>query len=99
MTIYTVYFTPSDFIITSPYLIAIEYKQSATGSTVKQGIGQSVLHTLCGDFGFVYYLFHDETKDNIIENSINNPTEKMIIEKMWKEFNVYIKFVKSKKKK
>ena len=39
-----------DFIVTDPYLIAIEYKQSANGSTVKQGIGQSIMHTLCEDF-------------------------------------------------
>lgn len=31
-----------DFIITEPYLIAIEYKQSPNGSTVKHGIGQSI---------------------------------------------------------
>ncbi len=30
-----------DFIIKNPYRLAIEYKQSASGSTVKHGIGQS----------------------------------------------------------
>ncbi len=40
-----------DFIITDPYLVAIEYKQSPNGSTVKQGMGQSMMHTtgfFCG---------------------------------------------------
>jgi hypothetical protein len=82
-----------DFIITAPYLLAVEYKQSATGSSIKQGIGQSVMHTLCGDFDFVYYLFHDQSKDKRIQNSITDPTEAMIIEKMWQDFNVYIRFV------
>ncbi len=50
-----------DFIITHPYLIAIEYKQSPHGSTVKQGIGQSIMHTMCEEFHYVYYLFHDES--------------------------------------
>lgn len=82
-----------DFIITFPYLIAIEYKQSENGSTVKQGIGQSIMHTMTEDFHFVYYLFHDENKDKRIEKSISNDKEKEIINKMWKNFNVYLKFV------
>jgi len=82
-----------DFIITAPYLLAVEYKQSPTGSTIKQGIGQSIMHTLCGDFDFVYYLFHDQSKDKLIQNSISNEIEATIIEKMWQDFNVYIRFV------
>ncbi len=82
-----------DFIITAPYLMAIEYKQSASGSAVKHGVGQSIMHTICGDFEYVYFLFHDENKDKKIENSIENKTEKSVIEKMWREFNVFVKFV------
>ena len=82
-----------DFVIQEPYLIAIEYKQSANGSVVKHGIGQSIMHTLCGDFDFVYYLFHDESKDKRIQSSIGGQTEKATIERMWREFNVLIKFV------
>lgn len=82
-----------DFIITSPYLIAIEYKQSSNGSTVKQGIGQSIMHTLCEDFNYVYYLFHDENKDKRIEKSILNTSESIIIEKMWRDFNTFIRFI------
>ena len=82
-----------DFIIQEPYSVAIEYKQSPNGSTVKHGIGQSIMHTLCGDFDFVYYLFHDESKDKRIEVSQHGKTEKATIERMWQEFNVLIKFV------
>jgi hypothetical protein len=82
-----------DFIITDPYLIAIEYKQSPNGSMVKQGIGQSIMHTLCEDFDFVYYLFHDESDDRRIEKSIEEKTESLIINKMWKDFNVFIRFI------
>jgi len=82
-----------DYIITDPYLVAIEYKQSSTGSTVKQGIGQSIMHTLSEDFHYVYYLFHDESKDKRIEKSIKNEVESFVIDKMWKDFNVLIKFV------
>lgn len=82
-----------DFIMTDPYLIAVEYKQSPNGSTIKQGIGQSIMHTLCEDFHFVYYLFHDQSKDKRIQNSISNEMESMIIDKMWQDFNVFIRFV------
>ena len=82
-----------DFIITEPYLVAIEYKQSPNGSTVKQGIGQSLMHTMTEDFHYVYYLFHDESKNKRIESSITKAKEKKILEKMWADFNLYIKFV------
>ena len=82
-----------DFIITDPYLLAIEYKQSPNGSTVKQGIGQSLMHTMTEDFHYVYYLFHDESKGKKIESSIDNDQEKYILEKMWSDFNVFIRFV------
>ncbi len=82
-----------DFIVTKPYLIAIEYKQSPNGSTVKHGIGQSILHTMCGEFDYVYYLFHDESKDRRIKMSIDDKEESLILERMWTEFNVKIMFV------
>ncbi len=81
-----------DFIITEPYLVAVEYKQDSNGSTVKQGIGQSLMHTLGGDFDFVYYLFHDQSKNKRIEASIKDKSEKLVIERMWSEFNVMIRF-------
>ena len=82
-----------DFIIKAPYSVAIEYKQSPNGSTVKHGIGQSIMHTLCGDFDFVYFLFHDESRDKRIEKSICGTAEQATIDRMWQEFNVLIKFV------
>jgi hypothetical protein len=82
-----------DFIITHPYLIAIEYKQSESGSTVKHGIGQSIMHTMSEDFHYVYYLFHDQSKNKKIEHSTKLQKEKTIVEKMWKNFNVFIRFI------
>jgi len=82
-----------DFIVTKPYLLAIEYKQGSTGSLVKQAIGQSLMHTLSGDFDFVYVLFHDENKDKRIELSSKDDTESKIINKVWKDFNVFVSFV------
>ena len=86
-----------DFIITDPYLVAVEYKQSRSGSKVKHGIGQSMMHTLCGEYDFAYLLFHDETTDGKIAASRDRPLETKIIDKMWKEFNVFIEFVHESK--
>jgi hypothetical protein len=98
-----------DFIITKPYRIAIEYKQSPNGSTVKQGIGQSIMHTLSefkkgpdkgkSHFDFVYYLFHDESQNQRIWNSRNGTNEAKIITKLEDDFNVFVRFVNSKDKK
>ena len=82
-----------DFIVTSPYLVAIEYKQSPNGNIIKHGIGQSIMHTLSEEFHYVYYLFHDQNKDKKIECSLENERECLIVDKMWKDFNVFIKFV------
>lgn len=82
-----------DFIITDPYLMAIEYKQSENGSTVKQGIGQSIMHTLSEDFHYVYYLFHDQSKEKKIEKSAKSSIEMAVLDKMWSDFNVFIRFV------
>jgi len=83
-----------DFIITCPYLIAVEYKQSDSGSLVKQGIGQSLMHTLSEDFHYVYLLFHDQNKDKRIEESVNNEGRELyVINRMWKDNNVMVKFV------
>lgn len=60
---------------------------------MKEGIGQSIMHTLSEDFDFVYYLFHDESKDKRIEGSIKDETESLVLKKMLDDFNVLIKFV------
>jgi hypothetical protein len=82
-----------DYIVTKPYLVAIEYKKSASGGLIKQGIGQSIMHTLCGDFDFVYLLFHDQNKDKRIKKSIKSEKEKSIVDLMWNTFNVWIKII------
>lgn len=82
-----------DFIIEDPYLIAIEYKQNDNGAIVKHGIGQSIVHTLSGDFDFVYYLFHDQNKDKKIVNSLKGVIEKNIIKLIWDEFNIFLRII------
>lgn len=82
-----------DFIVTEPYLVAIEYKQSLYGSTVKHGIGQSIMHTLSEDFDFVYFLFHDQNKNKRIEKSIHQEAEKTVLKRVWDDYNVSTNFI------
>lgn len=82
-----------DFIITSPYTIAIEYKQSDSGSLMKQGIGQSLIHTMSNDFDFVLLIFKDQNSNDKIYKSLENEKEQGISAKIWNEFNVMIKAI------
>ena len=90
-----------DFIILKPYLIAIEYKKNTSGSLIKHGIGQSIVHTLSGEFDYVYYLFHDENKDKHIKNSIidkngkvrKDTVEYKILKVLQDDFNVFFKII------
>lgn len=60
---------------------------------MKHGIGQSIIHTLCGEYDFVYLLFQDESKDKRILKSVDFECERYIIEKMWERNNLMIKFI------
>jgi hypothetical protein len=82
-----------DFVIRQPYSIAIEYKQSSSGSLIKQAIGQSFVHILNEEYGFVYILFNDQTKDESIKESLNNPKEKSVCEALWNNFNIKLHVV------
>jgi len=82
-----------DFIIFKPCKIAIEYKKSSNGSVVKQAIGQSIMHTLCDEFEFVYCLFQDENKKKKILESVKNENEGMILKKLWDDYNVWMEFL------
>jgi len=83
-----------DFIIKSPYLVAVEYIKDPSGAAMKLGIGQSVIHTMSGEFDYVLFLFQDETKDQKIKSSIlENSIESKIVDKMCDDFNTFIRFV------
>ncbi len=82
-----------DFILTHPYRVAVEYKKSPYGSTIKQGIGQSIVHTLSGDFEFVLLLFQDESKGRVVADVRSGSCEEEIVRRLWEEFNVRLRFV------
>jgi len=77
-----------DFIIRAPYRIAIEYKQSTSGSLMKQCIGQGLMYIMSEDYDFAYLLFDDQSKSKAILKSMAHPRERSIAERMWKDFNM-----------
>ena len=50
------------------------------------------MHTMSGQFDYVYILFHDENTDKRIEKSVNGDIEKNIMNTCEKQFNVFLKF-------
>ena len=82
-----------DFVIKKPYTIAVEYKQGASGSLVKRGIGQSIMHTLSGDYDYVYYLFFDQNKNKKIKKSLRKKKEIDIRNLICENFNVFMEII------
>jgi hypothetical protein len=85
--------TYPDFVIDDPYLIAVVYKEGDNVYELKQGIAESLIYTLSGDFDFVYFLFHDQTQDKKIERSVDYKLESFIVAEMWDHHNVCIKII------
>ena len=79
-------------MIKNPYLIAIEYKKSASGSLVKQALGQSIMHTLSQEYDFALVIFHDENQNKKIFSASKDPQEREILLKLEKETNVFSTF-------
>jgi len=77
-----------DFIIMEPYRIAVEYKQSESGSLIKQGIGQAMMHILNNEYDYVYLLFDDQTSNKLIKSAMQNEKEKLIANRIWSDFNI-----------
>ena len=82
-----------DFIIQSPYVVAIEYKKSSNGSLVKQALGQSMMHTLSGEYDFSLILFHDENSNKKISKSATESPQTEIIQCAEKDLNIFIRFL------
>ena len=82
-----------DFHYYHPYSIAIEYKQGSSGSLIKQGIGQSMVHILNEEYAFVYLLFNDQSKGKTIKSSMKSSKEKFVKYFLWNNFNIYLHLI------
>jgi hypothetical protein len=51
-----------------------------------------MIHTLCGVLDIVYYLFHGQSPEKKIQQSIDREIEAGIIKLAWDDFNVFARF-------
>jgi len=79
-----------DMVLESDGLkIAIEFKKGDKGSSLRSGVGQSMVYAT--HYDFVIYLFIDTSNDKRIVNSIGGTNESAFIDTLWDNYN--IKFV------
>jgi len=81
-----------DFVVNVEGLkIAIEVKRGDDGTSIREGIGQTLVYSNIYDF--TIYLFVDITKDKKILNSIGGETESKFIKNLWDDHNVKFEVV------
>lgn len=71
--------------------IALEIKKGNNGSSIREGIGQSVVYS--HDYDFVVYLFVDISPDKRMVKSLGEELESKIIADLWNNHNVMFDIV------
>jgi len=66
--------------------IGVEIKRGDDGSSIREGIGQSMVYST--EYDFVIYLFIDITSDKKIVRGYNGQTEKYLVDSMWENYNI-----------
>lgn len=90
-TLFGVQHRPDMVISDSNMNIAIEIKKGDDGSSIRSGIGQSIVYSQV--FDFTIFLFIDTTKTNDILNSITSEKEKNIICNLWDNYNIFFTII------
>lgn len=72
-------------------IIAVEVKKGEDGSSVREGIGQSLLYSVIYDF--VIYVLVDATNDYSIGDSVTGIPEEALIKGIWDIFNIRLQVV------
>ena len=71
--------------------IAVEVKKGEDGSSVREGVGQSLLYSVA--YHFVIYVLVDATGDFSIRESIEGMAEESLIKGLWDLFNIRLQVV------
>ena len=66
--------------------IAIEIKRGEIGSSIREGVGQSVVYA--ENYDFCVYLYIDTSKEKKILNSVKGDKEQRVIGQLWNNHNV-----------
>ena len=81
-----------DFVVKIDRLSgAVEVKKGETGSSLREGIGQSLVYASA--FDFVVYLYVDISKDKKIRDSMNGTQEQELINDLWDSHNALFQVV------
>ena len=81
-----------DFVVKIDKLkVAVEVKKGETGSSLREGIGQSLVYASA--FDFVVYLYVDISKDKKIRDAKNGTQEQALVEELWEDHNVLFEVV------
>jgi hypothetical protein len=91
MKLFGVSHRPDFLVLMDGMRIAVEIKKGKNGSSIREGIGQSI--TYSHHYDFVVYLYIDITEDKRILNSIDGEKESNIIADLWSHNNVMFDIV------
>jgi len=81
-----------DFVVKIDRLkVAVEVKKGESGSSLREGIGQSLVYA--SEFDFVVYLYVDISKDKKIRDAKMGDHEQELIEDLWDSHNVLFQVV------
>jgi hypothetical protein len=66
--------------------IAIEFKRGSSGSSLREGFGQSTIYSTA--FDFVIYMFIDTSDEKKIVNGASSLMEQAYLKSLWDNFNI-----------
>ena len=71
--------------------IAVELKSGEGGSSLRGGIGQSLIYSM--DYDFVIYILVDSSKDRTAKNNSTGKRESYLIQSLWEQYNIWLEIV------
>lgn len=71
--------------------IGVEIKRGDDGSSIREGLGQSLVYST--EYDFVVYLFIDISSDKKIGRSYNGQEEKQMVKSLWENYNIWFDVV------
>ena len=89
ITMFATQHRPDAVLKVNDLTIAIEIKKGKDGSSIRSGIGQSIIYSK--NYDFVIFVYVDISEGRNIKNSVTATKEQEVINELWENYNV--KFV------
>jgi|TARA_R110002096_G_scaffold58655_1_gene147586 hypothetical protein len=77
---------PDMTVETNGVRVAIEFKRGKSGSSLREGFGQSLIYSTAYDF--VIYMFIDTSDEKKIVNGATSVAEQSFLKNIWDNFNI-----------